>query len=87
MLHHSLLRINTIEFEELSEERVRREEEEDEEGEVQRAAQPESFPIQEEDTEAMLAEGTVEQGIDGIGDQCPEEQSLGTVVTNNNSVQ
>lgn len=87
VLHHSLLRINTIEFEELSEERVRGVEEDEEEGEIQRAAHPEPLPIQEEEEEAVLAEGTVEQGVDGIGEQSLEGKSLGSIETNNGRMQ
>lgn len=83
VLHHSLLRINTIEFEELSEERVRGIEEDEEEGEIQRAAHPELLPNQEEEEEAVSPEGSVEQGVDEIGEQSPEGKSLGSIETNN----
>ena len=87
VLYRSLFHNNTIDFEELSEERIRRMDDDEEEGEgVERGTYPESLPIQEEEAEAVLAEGTVEQ-VDGNGEQGSEEQSLGTVATNDNSIQ
>lgn len=70
VLHRSLLRINTIEFEELSEERVRGiEDEDEEEGAIQSAGQPESFPTQEqEEPEALLAEGMPDLNVGREGD-------------------
>lgn len=65
LLHRSLLRINTIEFEELSEDRVRGiDDEDEEEGSVQSVEQPESLPRQEqEESEAVLVEGMADQGV------------------------
>ncbi|KAG0723304.1 Proton-coupled folate transporter [Chionoecetes opilio] len=81
LLHQSLLRINTIEFEELSEERIGRGEEEEEE-----IVQPESLPSQAEEADAVLAKGRVEEGsLDGMGEQCIEEQSLSTGVSTNDN--
>lgn len=83
VLHHSLLRINTIEFEELSEERVRGIEDDEEEGGIEGAAHPECIPTQEEEEEAVLAEGMIEPGVDGTGEQSFEGKSLSSVDTNN----
>lgn len=64
LLHRSLLRINAIEFEELSEEVRGIEDEDEEERSIQSAGEPEPFPIQEqEESEAVLAEGTPDQGM------------------------
>lgn len=63
-LHRSLLRINAIEFEELSEEVRGIEDEDEEERSIQSAGEPEPFPTQEqEESEAVLAEGTPDQGM------------------------
>lgn len=63
-LHRSLLRINAIEFEELSEEVRGIEDEDEEERSIQSAGEPEPFATQEqEESEAVLAEGTPDQGM------------------------